>query len=229
MKNFRNGKKKAVTFSFDDGNVDDLRLIEILNKYGLKCTFNLNSGKMLSNDYWNHKGKEVRHLNYIGNEHAYDGHEIACHSYTHPHLEELNRADMLNQTALDKKILSYLYDCDVKGMAYPYGSYNDDVIEVLKECGIVYCRTVNSTYGYELPQNLLLLDPTCHFKEDVTFELAEKFVALKPDSAKMLYIWGHSYELITEDDWQRFDDLCRLLSGHDDIWYATNIEIAEDM
>ena len=45
----------------------------------------------------------------------------------------------------------------------------------------------------------------------------------------MLYIWGHSYELITEDDWQRFDDLCRLLSGHDDIWYATNIEIAEDM
>lgn len=114
-------------------------------------------------------------------------------------------------------------------MAYPFGSYNDDVIEVLKECGIVYCRTVNSTHRYELPKNLLLLDPTCHFKEDVTFELAEKFVGLKPDSAKMLYIWGHSYELISEDDWQRFDDLCRLLSGHDDIWYATNIEIAEDI
>lgn len=39
-----NGKKKAVTFSFDDGVTQDIRLIEIFNKYGLKGTFNLNSG-----------------------------------------------------------------------------------------------------------------------------------------------------------------------------------------
>lgn len=39
-----NGKKKAVTFSYDDGIVYDKHLVEILNKYGLKCTFNLNSG-----------------------------------------------------------------------------------------------------------------------------------------------------------------------------------------
>ena len=39
-----NGKKKAVTFSFDDGVMQDIRVIEILDKYGLKGTFNLNKG-----------------------------------------------------------------------------------------------------------------------------------------------------------------------------------------
>ena len=33
------GKLKAVTFSFDDGVTQDKRLVEILNKYGLKATF----------------------------------------------------------------------------------------------------------------------------------------------------------------------------------------------
>ena len=40
-----NGKKKAFTLSFDDGIMQDARAIEILDKYGLKATFNLNSGR----------------------------------------------------------------------------------------------------------------------------------------------------------------------------------------
>ena len=38
------GKKKAVTFSYDDGVEQDIRLIRLFDKYELKCTFNLNSG-----------------------------------------------------------------------------------------------------------------------------------------------------------------------------------------
>lgn len=38
-----NGKKKALTFSYDDGVTQDVRLIEMFNKYNLKATFNLNS------------------------------------------------------------------------------------------------------------------------------------------------------------------------------------------
>lgn len=37
-------KFKAITFSFDDGVQQDKRLIEILNRYSLKCTFNINLG-----------------------------------------------------------------------------------------------------------------------------------------------------------------------------------------
>lgn len=44
MMRFPGFRRKALTLSYDDGVVNDRRLIEIMNKYGLKGTFNLNSG-----------------------------------------------------------------------------------------------------------------------------------------------------------------------------------------
>ena len=41
---FPGGLAKALTFSYDDGVEQDIRLVEILDKYGMKGTFNLNSG-----------------------------------------------------------------------------------------------------------------------------------------------------------------------------------------
>ena len=41
---FPGGKKKALTLSYDDGVEQDIRLIDIMKKNGLKGTFNLNSG-----------------------------------------------------------------------------------------------------------------------------------------------------------------------------------------
>ena len=56
-----NGKKKALTFSFDDGVTQDIRLIEILDKYGLKCTFNLNSEFLGLDGTLDRNGRTVRH------------------------------------------------------------------------------------------------------------------------------------------------------------------------
>ena len=41
---FPGGKGKACTFSYDDGVVQDRRLAELLRRYGMKCTFNLDGG-----------------------------------------------------------------------------------------------------------------------------------------------------------------------------------------
>ena len=40
---FPGGKTKALTLSYDDGCKQDIRFSKIVTKYGLKCTFNLNS------------------------------------------------------------------------------------------------------------------------------------------------------------------------------------------
>ena len=42
---FPDGKRKAFTVSYDDGWPQDRRLIGLMNKYGIKGTFNLNSGE----------------------------------------------------------------------------------------------------------------------------------------------------------------------------------------
>lgn len=36
--------RKALTFSYDDGIEQDRKLVEIFNRYGMKATFNLNTG-----------------------------------------------------------------------------------------------------------------------------------------------------------------------------------------
>ena len=55
------GKMKAVTFSYDDGVTQDIRLLEILNKYGLKSTFNINSGLLGKPGKLTRLGKEIQH------------------------------------------------------------------------------------------------------------------------------------------------------------------------
>jgi peptidoglycan/xylan/chitin deacetylase (PgdA/CDA1 family) len=222
------GKHKAITFSFDDGITDDIRLVELLNKYGLKATFNLNAGHLTGALHWRYKDvKEVRHINYYDHPHLYDGHEVACHGYTHPHLENLDEPTMDNQVRLDKFILEKLYQCSVRGMAYPYGTYNDALIEVLQNNGIAYCRTVKSTYDFGLPAQPLTWHPTCHFKDERRMELAEAFVNARAEEDVLFYIWGHSYELVTEEDWAAFEQFCAFIAGRDDICYCTNLEVLE--
>lgn len=37
------GKRKTLTFSYDDGVTQERRLVELFDRYGLKATFNINS------------------------------------------------------------------------------------------------------------------------------------------------------------------------------------------
>ena len=217
---------KLLTFSFDDGIIDDIRLVEIMNRYGLKGTFNLNAARLSNNNSWTFDGtKEVKRINFTEQPNLYDGHEIACHGYSHLHFEELDYKTAYNEVWLDKKILSFLYGYDVIGMAYPYGTFKEQTKDILKELGIAYCRTVKSTYNFELPQDLYELNPTCHAKYAEVNRLAEEFINLKTDENKLFYIWGHSYEFVTEEDWQNFENLCQKLSGRNDIVYCTNLEV----
>ena len=80
-----NNKLKALTFSFDDGVVQDIKAIEILNKYGLKATFNLNSG-LLSKTIAHSNGMMVARVNKNDVAKIYSGHEVAVHTINHPNL-----------------------------------------------------------------------------------------------------------------------------------------------
>lgn len=220
-----NGKFKAVTFSFDDGNVDDIRLVNLLNKYELKCTFNLNSGLLTNTDCWIFaEQKEVRHINYTEMNNVYLGHEIAAHSYTHPDLTRLSYNDIQNQIFTDKKILEALFNREIEGFAYPLGTFNDEVGQVLRENNIKYGRTIISTYNFKLPKDTIFWNPTCHFMDERIEELTMQFLSIK-DENSLFYIWGHSYEPLDDESWNRFEKICQMLANRDDIAYLTNIEV----
>ena len=77
-----NGKKKAVTFSYDDGVEQDRRLIALFNKYGMKATFNQNSGIQTRADTFTQGNIVIHRMNQKDMRELYKGHEIPSHDLT---------------------------------------------------------------------------------------------------------------------------------------------------
>lgn len=223
-------KKKAVTFSYDDGVTQDRRLIELFNKYGLKATFNINSELLGKQNTLTYGEKSVSHNRVSRDEIGtlYSGHEIAVHTLTHPLLTGLCEEEIIHQVEKDRENLSELAGYEVVGMAYPGGGVNFDLKcadIIAKHTGVKYARTTVHTFDFELQNDLYIFNPTVHHKDTGScLKLIDKFLELETDSPKLLYIWGHSYEFDFDDNWDFAEEMCKKLSGHSDIFYGTNKE-----
>jgi peptidoglycan-N-acetylglucosamine deacetylase len=226
---FPKGRKKAFTLSYDDGVGQDIRLVEIFNRNDLKATFNINSGIQNENNYWINNGKLIKRMKVSDILEVYKGHEVAVHSLTHPFLEDLPREAIIHEILEDRKQLERWFGYPVRGMAYPYGTYNELVLEVLKTLGIEYSRTVKQHEIFSLPENFLEWHPTCHHINPKLMELGRKFIETDFDNLSLFYVWGHSYEFDVMENWELIEEFSKQISNKNDIWYATNIEIVDYM
>ncbi len=228
------GKKKAVTFSFDDGMLQDARILAIMNKYGIKGTFNLNSGYLGYAPWVDAYGSQRGVVEASKVKETYAGHEVAVHTICHPDLRKLSEETIKRQIVIDQKLLSELVGYEVIGMAYPLGYVSEEKkeIKVLKETTIRYARTVNATKNFDLQSDLLEFNPTSHWGAADVDELIDKFLATETDKPQLLYLWGHTYEIDWTDERvanhmteERFEKMCQKLAGREDIFYGTNKEV----
>ena len=225
---FPGGRSRALTLSYDDGVEQDIKLIEIMNKYGLKGTFNLNSGEYAPEDRVYPEGVVHRRMSKsrVTKTYANSGQEVAVHGLTHPWLEQLPLNICVKEIMEDRANLEEQFGGTVRGMAYPFGTLNDEVVEVLRMNGIAYSRTVHSTERFDIPTDWLRLPATCHHDNPKLMELAKHFVEGNSYGAPwMFYLWGHSYEFEANNNWNVIEEFAQYMSGREQIWYATNIQI----
>ncbi len=226
---FPGGLKKALTLSYDDGVEQDKRLIDTMVKHGIKGTFNLNSGCFAPEGTVYPEGTIHRRMSESEVKKLYtaNGMEVATHGFTHPFYTRMKKQLALKDIVDDRVALEGLFGTIVKGHAYPFGAYNDEVVDILNTAGIVYARTVNSTHDFEIPTDWLRLNPTCHHDDPKLFELADKFMEAKDNwgHSMLFYLWGHAYEFEANNNWSRIEEFCERISNRQDIWYATNIEV----
>ena len=229
-----NGKNKAITFSYDDGVTQDIRLIEIFNKYGIRATFNLNSELLGLQGELEREGVKISHNKNKPEDvkHIYDGHEVAVHTLTHPNLTQIqDDREVIRQVEQDRIKLSELCGYEVVGMAYPCGGVNcdDRVAHIIKNnTGVRYSRTVETTKSFEPFTDIYQYKATLyhHMEWGKLFDFGRKFVELKTETPKVFYIWGHAYEFdIYPERWEMFEEFCKMISGREDIFYGTNKEV----
>lgn len=225
---FPGGREKAVTLSYDDGVEQDVKLLDIVRKNGLKITFNLNSGLYAPEGTVYPAGQIHRRMTKSQVTALYQGNdvEVAVHGATHPWLDHMPVNMCTKDLLEDRENLEKQFRRVVRGMAYPYGTYSDDVVACMRSVGIVYSRTVHSTHNFDMPSDWMRLPATCHHNDPELMNLAKRFVEGSGwGRPQMFYLWGHSYEFEENNNWDVIENFAEYISGREEIWYATNIEI----
>lgn len=217
---YPNGKKRAFTLSYDDGPFADYRLVELMNQYKVRGTFHLNSGTLDSEG--NPRSDRVKETDVAT---LYQGHEVSAHTFTHPDLRYETVDELRRQVLDDREKLEKLTGAMVRGMSYPFGTYNETVLTALPLFGIEYSRTTQAHQTMALPENFLCWHPTCHHKQALA--CVDAFENPRWTKTPLFYVWGHSYEFDNDKNWDEMEELLKRVSGKEDVWYATNIELAD--
>lgn len=227
---FPQGKGKALSFSYDDGVIQDIRLLELFTAAGVKGTFNLNSGMYSPEGAQPELGQ--RHFRLPESEatrlYSLPSAEIACHGFDHTHMGELPLAVVTRDFLLDRERLEQQFGTIINGCCYPYGCYNAKVRQAAEAAGLVHGRVCQCTNDFSLPDDLLAWKPTCHHNAPQLMELAQDFCTREVvRDPQLFYVWGHSYEFDYDNNWGIMQDFLDKVSHRDDVWYAGVGEIAD--
>ena len=231
---FPEGKTKAVTFSYDDGVRDDMRLADICDKYGVKATFNICSSLIAEGEGEGRLSvKDMKNL-------ISRGHEIAVHGHEHKSPVHSSDLEIIDEFLTCRQILECVLGEVITGMAYPDLPIDlagperyREIRTLLSSLGISYSRSFGGdNCDFSMPNDFLSWIPTVHHDNNNALAYAKDFVSLDPNgrynshrNPVLFYTWGHSYEFSSNNNWEHFEELCAILGNKEDIWYATNIEI----
>lgn len=219
------GKKKAFNITYDDGVLQDVRFVQLLNRYGLRGTFNLNSELMRSEFAWRHPcGMEVRRLSEHQVMGLYEGHEIAGHTLTHPYMHDLSEGELLYQMGKDRENLERLFGQEVKGFAVPFSYYSGLIARCAQRCGFEYARMSEFSHSYVPCRDYYFWKTGIFHLEPELTEFVAGFLNTQQELA-VCQIAGHSYDLDAEHLWGTMELICAAVSSREEIWACTNLEL----
>lgn len=224
---FPNGKAKSFNVTYDDGVLQDVRFVELLNKYNLKGTFNINSGLMENEFEWVHEnGCVVKRLSKDKVVSLYLGHEIASHSLTHPYMDNLSESEILYELQSDKTNLERLFGKEIKGFAVPFDYYSELIEKCVKQAGFSYARISEESHSFTPHTDYFKWKATVFHTDSNLKELSQQFI--KSDKELALFqIVGHSYDLDIENTWDRLESVFIEIAAQKDILPMTTIDIIE--
>lgn len=239
--------KFIFTTSWDDGDPLNLKLVNLLNKYGIQATFYL-EGKYLDRP---EASAEILEINSTC--------EIGAHSFSHPKLNQLKLEEVEQEIILGKTKIENLLKKKVEVFAYPYGFYNSSIIEILKKIGFLGART---TEGFVIKRSedffkfgtTLQIYPHPFRKKDAKhfqgikviaqpliknypiilksnlslnslynwLNLAKNLFNYAYQEGEIFHLWGHAWEIEKYGMWEDLENFFQYLKKYQKINFFTN-------
>ncbi len=224
---YPNGKSKAVVLTYDDGVLQDVRLVLLLNCHGLRGSFYLNSVLMEQEFCWQHGTiGDVRRLPPSVAAHLYEGHEVGSHGCTHPNLEGMGLEGLYWELGHDKWLLEQLTGQPVSGFGVPFDYYDDTVADCARQLGFRYARGSEETLSYAPIYAPYRQNAGMFHLNPGLGEFIDGFFASDLELANLILI-GHSYDLDAEDLWDTMDGYFARFSGAEDVANLTHGELVD--
>jgi peptidoglycan/xylan/chitin deacetylase (PgdA/CDA1 family) len=221
-----------VTTSWDDGDTLDVKLSRLLTKYGLKGTF-----------YIGQSHKRIDPLRREDVQEIAKEHEIGAHTLNHVHLTRVPLPEAKAQIEDSKAWTEEVLGREVDMFSYPYGEYNREVEEIVRNCGFIGARTCDYaapdavtdpfrwgvTLGASNRSPLITLKTWLKSRISIRSLLdwrirSELLFDLALDKGGVWHLWGHSWEIDKDADWDKLERVLAYVGNRTDVLYATNAE-----
>jgi peptidoglycan/xylan/chitin deacetylase (PgdA/CDA1 family) len=190
--------------SFDDGTVWDKRFVDLLNQYGMKATFNLNSG--LEDFVWQYEDKfPIRRQKLHETVEQYRGHEIASHTLTHPWLNTLTPPQLAREVGEDCEALKELFGLTEIGFGVPFTACGEREIRILRKY-VKYIRLSAFSDSFALPEDPYHIPIHGLYNDPDIREKIQAFADCGLPEA-LFVMAGHSYEFEVLNHWQYIEEL----------------------
>lgn len=140
-------KKDLISITFDDGLSSILRnALPELIKREIPTTIFIPAANIANYPKWEQKDQEIYYEDKIINsdeinELSDQGVEIASHTLSHADLRAVDLGTVKEELSLSKSMLEEITGKEVVSFSFPYGSYNDDLINLAFNCGYNFVYT----------------------------------------------------------------------------------------
>lgn len=204
--------EKFFILSFDDGTIYDKRFVELLNEYGVKATFNLNSG--LEDFVWDYEDRfPIRRQILSQTLEQYRGHEVASHSLHHHWLNTLTPPQLSWEIGEDSRNLKTLFGLEDIGFAVPFSACGEREIGIIRKF-VRYIRLSELSDSFAIPEDPYHIPIHGLYNQPDIRQRIGAFAA-DPQPRSVFVLAGHSYEFEVLDHWEYIRELLEYIRTFD--------------
>ncbi len=222
--------KKYLVLSFDDGTIYDKKLIDLLNKYNISATFNLNSG--LENYVWYYNNTyPIERLVLRNNIDLYKNHEIASHTLTHQYLTSLSKDELINEVKIDIENLEQIFNRKIVSFGTPFDKCSEREIDIIRaNTSIKYFRIPlkKEENDFSIPTDSFHIGINAIYDDKNIYEQIKNFASNTLDKS-IFVIAGHSYDFEVNNHWDYIEKLLKYITAFKEFEIKTFGEAAKNL